>query len=507
MNWLGRVTMATTAGIAAFQRSYADPGGVGGSPLSALAVTSRLSKYDLLWSYYNNSIFDTLARWDYYLSNNRLYRHTRSVYNPARRLVDFYAGTVYPGMLTHDADNLPDGTVIAIPFTDMVRPSLRQAVGQIWKWSNWQTNKGVMVRYGAATGDVLVEVMDDVDKGKVWLDVRWPGMVTDLILDAMGNVKAFTVEYDYEDRTNPENPTIRKYKREVDKDWYRTYRDDVPYGYDGPEAWQNPYGFVPAVWVKHLDVGGDHGEPAMRNLGKWDELNALASHALDFTHRVLQTPILVSGDNIQSLTPDDNSETPNTPRQRTDIPILRGPNGAEIDAVEPPPGENLAHIEHLLAEIERDHPELTMWSALRKLSQVTGPGISRLFGDVEIYVNDARAAYDQQCIKLFQMAVAVAGMRQSEGDWGELNPGQQKFIDFDLDSYDKGDLDIEIAPRELVPLGKWEKIQVERAQVALEKEQNEATMPSGDQAVQIAQRLRMRGATEGALQTQNGPTP
>jgi hypothetical protein len=84
------------------------------------------------------------------------------------------------------------------------------------------------------------------------------------------------------------------------------------------------------------------------------------------------------------------------------------------------------------------------------MSQVTGPAAARLVGDVAGKVSEVQAAYDLQSMKLFQMSVAIAGMRANAGDWGMLSRQQQKFLPFNLDSYALGDLDMAIMPRPLV---------------------------------------------------------
>jgi len=48
------------------------------------------------------------------------------------------------------------------------------------------------------------------------------------------------------------------------------------------------------------------------------------------------------------------------------------------------------------------------------------------------------------------MIVAIGGFRANSGAWGTLNRQQQKFKPFDLDSYQRGDLDISIMPRPLL---------------------------------------------------------
>lgn len=483
-----KIGMATKAAYNTFLRVYGDPEG----EQTRFEFEDRAGRYRLLWHYYQNSVFEDLATWTAYKARYKLYRHTRSIYNPGQRLVDFYAGIVYPGALSMDASRMPHGATIAIPLAEDTNPQLRTAIGQLWQWSNWQTNKALMVRYGAALGDVLVEVIDEVDNGKVYLSVVWPGLVTDLRLDEQGNVKMYTLEYDYIGEGN-ERYT---YRREIDGESIRTYRNNEPHAYEGvPAQVANPYGFAPAVWIKHKEIGGDHGEPAMRNLGKLDELNGLASHALDQAHRILAAPIIVSGKNISTLAAatgkqGSTAELPVPEQDRESIKILRGED-ASVATLQMDPGETLLHIDKLMGEIERDHPEITMYHELRQMSQVTGPAAERLFGDVEIYVNDARAAYDTQSIKLFQMAVAIGGWRAGMGDWGRmLNQQQSAFLPFDLDSYTAGDLNLEILPRPLIPATRREALELERLEQGIENDRQGATMAQG-----VADRLRL--ATQG----------
>lgn len=482
----GKLSMATSAAITTFLRVYTDPEG----EQTRQQFERRQGAYRMRWQYYLNSAFEDLAKWTAYKSRYRLYRHTRSIYNPARRLVDFYAGIIYPGMLTDDASRLPDGTPIAIPFPTDTDPAIRTAIAQLWQWSNWQINKSLMVRYGAALGDVFVHVVDDVDGGKVWPEVLWPGLIADLDLDERGNVQSYALEYDYE-----ADGQTYTYRREVDRDAIRTFRNGEPFAYDDvPPVLENPYGFVPAVWVKHVDLGGDHGESAMRNLGKWDELNSLAAHALDQAHKVLAAPLLVAGEGVRKLADPQakraaTAELTQPELDREAINLLTASPGSRIEAAQLPEGEALAHIERLLTEIEADHPEIVMFNRLREMSQVTGPGAARLFGDVEIYVNDARANYDTQSIKLFQMALAIGGMRASSGDWGpSLTNQQEKFRPFSLDSYAAGELDFSIEPRPLITPTAQERINEERQRLALENDRrglNEINQPQA-----IANRLR-----------------
>jgi hypothetical protein len=82
------------------------------------AFKLRRDNYPVLWAYYSNELFDTALnpQWAGYRTTYNLYRQIRPIYNPTRRLVDFYAASVWPGVLSEDGLELPDGMPIAVPF-------------------------------------------------------------------------------------------------------------------------------------------------------------------------------------------------------------------------------------------------------------------------------------------------------------------------------------------------------------------------------------------------------
>src|SRR5437588_7558115 len=103
-----RLGLSNTLGQ--FRRVYTNPAQPGGG-----SVTGLQPYYALLWQYYENSAFENLGSWASYKGQHRLYRQMRMIYNPARRLADFYSGHVYPGLLAADETGLPEGTTLAIP--------------------------------------------------------------------------------------------------------------------------------------------------------------------------------------------------------------------------------------------------------------------------------------------------------------------------------------------------------------------------------------------------------
>jgi hypothetical protein len=425
------------------------------------------SAYALLWAYYNTSLFDrsimTYERgasawniWSAYKQHYTLYRDIRLIYNPVRRLVNFYAGQVYPGVLSIDGKKLPDGVPLAIPFSEDTPDTLKAAIAQFWQWSNWQSRKTVMIRYGAALGSALVELVDDLERGVVSSEIIWPGFISHMDLDPAGNIKEYHLQYLSQDEESGRTYTYRK---EVTKETFRYFKDDEPFSYNGQGSTiPNPYGFVPAVWVKHEDVGGIQGSPAIAgSLGKVDELNNLVSHAHDQVHKVIGAPmVLWTSTNVRNMFSAQkrgvSEDEPVPTSDQENMMILKGSSDGHVDSLAGnlPLGEVILYVDRLLGEIEQDHPELVFYKELRAMSQVTGPAASRLVGDVANRVSEAAANYDQASQRLFQMAVAIGGMRASSGAWGQLNRQQQKFLSFNLDSYERGDLDFEIMPRQVL---------------------------------------------------------
>lgn len=455
-------------------------------PGTADDIRSRLN---FLWSLYDNSAFEGIAAWANYRQNHVLYRNIRSIYNPTRRLVNFYVAQVYPGVLSEDAAKLPDGIQIAIPFSEDTDDKLKTAIAQFWQWSNWQSNNKLMVRYGGATGSCLVEIVDNVERGKVTTAVRWPGLLTDrakddspsLVLDDVGNVKFYALEYE----TTDEKGETYTYRKEVSQESFTEYRDEKVTSEE-----QNPYGFVPAVWCKHIDEGwgvdgeGVYGAPAISgSIGKIDELNGLASHTHDHIDKVIESPGIISSDGgvgrigeqadaikaSRVVTDEFATASARSSLKTLQRLLLKAPKGASwvpltgnLD-----PDQVIPHMDKLILEIEHDFPELGMYQELRKMNEVTGPGAARMMGDVYSRVLEVSSNYDTQSIKLFQMAAAIGGFRYRENrdGWRMRTEAQAKFQFFDLDSYARGDLNMAIMPRPLIPLTEADSIELTGARL------------------------------------------
>jgi hypothetical protein len=179
----------------------------------------------LLRAFYANTIYEDVAAWQPYRSRYRLPRALRSIFNPTRRAVDFYSGAVYPGAWTEDARPTPTGRPCAIRFSPMDlsdRPELVLATMQFLDWGNWSAERMVYVREGAKIGSVFVQILDDLDSGKVRPEIVPLEDLAKLDLSPGGNVKAFTIEYQAIDQDG----TSYRYRKEVNRDSIMIWRND-----------------------------------------------------------------------------------------------------------------------------------------------------------------------------------------------------------------------------------------------------------------------------------------
>lgn len=470
--------MATNAAWESFKSVWTQ------APDEQVGFVARPEWYTHLWSYYDNTVFETAATWQIYATQQKagLYRHIRPVYNPTHRAVEFLVGAVYPGVLSEDGDSLPDGVPLAIPFAKDTDDTIKTGVAQLWQWSNFQAQMHQIVRFGGALGNVLVEVIDDFERGKVYYQVCWPGYIKDLTLDLSGNVQHYDIEYRYRD---PDDGKIYVYRKIVTQERIITLRNGERYSYNGnPAEYANPYTFVPAVWIKHRETGQVHGAPLMDgSYNKIARMMAQASLIHDQVQKAVGGPIVLwtgATFSTKQLMPLSGMAVVNRPdgseramQDHEGVLMLKGPADGRVESLlgDLDLGSAMTVLTDLQTELENDQPILRMWKELRAMTQVSGVAALRLIGDASSIVYEAQAQYDRGLIALFQMGLAIAGWRTQNGWYGEggLTRQQRKFAPFNLDSYKRGDLDMAIMPRPLLPISGPEKVADQTAQFGMIK--------------------------------------
>jgi len=473
---------------------------------------SRIFRYHFYSSYYNNMAYRDISRFaNTYKRSFKLYKHIRGIYNPVARLVDMYVAKTYGGSLDYDA--LEGG---AIPLTG-ADERLKDAIRQVWLWSNWGNVKSLYVRTGAQLGDVGLWVVDDREAQKVRIEVLHPGKIKSCDFDAVGNVKRVRFEFNMT-RPDVNNGQEFTFAMDVDQEHFATYMNGQPYGFDAagmdeaaPE-WANDYGFVPLVIVQHKDVGQTWGGSVFHaSIGKIDELNDAASLVNDSVRKNV-TPIwYIAGAQASDLKPsgqlDDDTSTSDPTAQRDKLPMIYSskPDSAPIAMV---PNVDIAsaltNINAILLEIERDMPELSM-HRLREGGQLTAPGVRAAYSDAIDKIIEARGNYDDGLIRAQKMAVTIGGLR-----------GYDNMRGYTLTSFADGALDHWIAERPVIDdtLTKQERLAAlmglpeKPAQARLVLEELEYTTTRIDEIIaeiETALEQQTRAAVRGMAEAWFGP--
>lgn len=422
----------------------------------------RWTLYERNWEFYRNTAFEDLSRWEEYMTDRGLYEETRIIYNPMRRLVEFYAGRLYPGQISTDGTKLPYSVRNAVPFTLETSEAIKRASAQVMEWSRWQVKKSVWVRRTAAQGVTILEVVDDVERGQVRLRIWEATKIKDYRLNQAGNLDWYWLKYEARDEGTGE---IYWYERRVTRTAVTEYRND-----EVTKVTPSSYGFVPAMLTFHKDVGTDFGADVFEgDYVRLEELNSVATHGLDNLHKNIDPSIILWTDTRlkQALQKANDTQSTGGARggetsggdwefvQSRDFKIIRGGAGGRSEPLVGRLASNevIEHLKFLTEQIEKDHPELVYYDKLREMDYVSGPGARALVGDTESNFLEAQANYDEALARALEMALAIGGQRlaQGEGGWNRGSAKQQNLKGFDLESWERDELNVGIEQRPLLP--------------------------------------------------------
>jgi hypothetical protein len=427
--WSNTVTRFSAA-ISAFM----NPDGI----LGQMSVNDRIALYTLAWNYYRSRQFSSeVADWTTYLNERGLYKHTRLIYNPVPSIVDFYVDNIWKS--DDETRKLNDSLVT--PLAANTEPNIVDAVAVLDLWSNFDSEKQKIKRYTAATGNCLLEMIDDNEREKILQKTVWAGFVKEFELNETGDLQSYILEYDVWDY---ELKRSYKYKKEVDKVSFRYFRDDRQY-----DEVENFYGYCPAVWFKHIDDGSDYGLPACNHLEKVNEVNSLASHLHDNIHKDIESAKVLGFDadpsTIQYLSGSETAD----PRLDRILYAIKGnvsmsdlSGDLKLDEAKP-------YLEMLIASFTDDYPELQAAAVIKENSQLSGAALERMLTPAQNRLDNAQGYYNRQLIKFRQMQISAAGWRTRNG-WLNDTPQQQVFAPFNLDSYEKGKIDFQLKQSRLI---------------------------------------------------------
>ena len=442
------------AGTRAFREAYLSAGGTGEAWSD---FDARQTRYAILWAYYESTAYRTfLQPWaTKYVQDYALYKYVRNIYNPSARLAEVWVQFLVGGLLDEGADNkgaLP--IVLPAGVLKETAAALRSAIAQVWRDSVWQVNKSIWARYGVVKGDTAIKVIDDTKRAKVYFEVIRPESVKALTRDPFGNVKRYELE---EERDDPRASKTGKVKyTEIGERvagegessggegvvQFKTLLNDAPYAWNGIAAeWEENYGFVPFVAVKHIDVGFDWGwAEAQTSLSKFREIDNQASALNDQVTKAVKAPFMINAKKptvdvkIQGAQP--TAERPEPGKEEMPILYVPDPNARAQSLVTDLNIEAVSqHIGMMLEHLERDYPELQA-DVFKLGNDASGRALRTLREPVEARVMERRAAYDDALVRAHKMALSIGAQR-----------GYGGFGAFNAESFNAGELNHSIGAR------------------------------------------------------------
>lgn len=248
----------------------------------------RLIRYNLLWAYYENTMYDSdiLASLDASAAKRAqevLYTYVKPVFNVCTRAVSVDVGSV-----------LADPVRVTSEL-----PGIEQAIVDTWKRSKFQARLNRMLRYGSAYGDAYLRLYDETSgKPKIMLH---PPTEMDIEVDPHDpdQIERAILTYNYF-----EGDKRCDYRMEITADAYYTFLDDEPTTFDGYPApeWENALRVVPVVPVRLLDYGDVYGAPTFHSvLPQLDAVNEVASQLAQIVRMHADPQLVAYGMEKQNL--------------------------------------------------------------------------------------------------------------------------------------------------------------------------------------------------------------
>ncbi len=410
---------------------------------------ARRLRYAILWAFYQNTIYRNINTWaTAYRTEYSLYKYTRPIYNPTRRLANFWKTHLQGGRLTMD-EKVKSFKFLPIEFGEKAEAKLLfPAIQKLWEWSNWLRQRSLYYLYGPVLGDVGLKIVDDIDREKVYIEIVHPGTVEDVVLDPFGNVKGYTIT---EQRIDPDSPNKTAwYKEVVSRDeekgsptvFYKTFKNNVLFDWSGDSSdksnggeWQIDYGFVPFVWVNHVSNGLAYGESEIHsNRVLFHELDDMASALNDHVRKSLNSPKLFTGikkrSSISAATSDSFTDRPDPGRENIIALYTGNENAKALSLIEPLDYDGVIRdVELMLNNIEKEYPELRLDALEAEGKPLSGRALKIAREPTQTKGDEYRVPYDAGLVTAHQMGIAIAGFRK-----------YKDFKKFNLKSFEAGRL-------------------------------------------------------------------
>lgn len=384
----------------------------------------------------------------------RLYSGIKPLYLPLMRAVHIDAGII-PGDWA---------------FPNEAPPAWDEARDLLWAWSEWATRGVLYVHYSAMYGVTGIKIADIRDERRVVMDPIDPAtfmLIYGRQYDQTPEM-ALVIEA-REDRTGE-----FEYAEAITRDSIRTYRDGVPFGFDGRDPeYMNELGFVPFVEARHIETGAALGDCTYADaIPMLNEVNELASYLADVIKKHAEPQWVVAGAEASELVKSGDNVW-FLPQGASVQPVVAGIDIAGV----------LAFVQEIAQNVKDALPE-TAFDELRRKDQIATATLELQLMDLVLKVKRIRPNLDAGMVTALRMA-AEAAATMGIGDLADL-------LDDDLTLDDQRPvlpMDPETAMRlELQEIELEREKQLERGKVIDAEDRRDEQEPEEDQPDQAADR-------------------
>lgn len=383
--------------------------------------------------------------------------------NATHGVVEFYPATLWPG-------TLPDALPIELDEDNPYPDAVRDAIHQVWEWSNWESRKQVYARNAAMLGDSLIKVATRQNSAgqtdAVYLQLIEPDYLTDFDIDERDyltfirldiprqrRVDGKTEQYIHTEVWDKASGTYRVWEHKIpgrELDQLGTPTEELDY------AAEFGYDFLPFVHSKFIDVGDKRGLAAVTpSLVKLHEASRMASRLHDVAFQYQKPDMVLYSD----LTDEDGNTLP---------PPIINDNGGPLEMAEAmfhrlPSGWKLqhlianlpymAHLEILNAHwehiLQTDLPELAYYR-IADSRELTGRAIRFMLTAAIARATEARANAEAALARANQMALTIGSLAGLPG------------FDFADDAYEQGHFNHWFAERSVIPAAEDEEAAIDK---------------------------------------------
>ena len=418
----------------------------------------------------------------------------RPIYNPATRVVEFYADMLWPG-------TLPKALQISAENEAIIDP-----IQQVWKWSNWSIEKDTCARWYAMFGSMFLKVQTNQDNSRVYLQNIKPRYVTDMDLDERGFITWLRIDLPQTTR-NAEGKLESIQRTEVwEPDRYRVWlhkrTPETPLTELGSTIADQPtsaFGidFVPIVYQPFRSNGDERGIGAFTlYIDKLDEVARMATRLHQTLYRYGR-PIMATirphlgGDNrpLPAVQIGEQQADGSRKLNLDDDDILNLPGASDIRSLVPDIdyAQSLAILQDQLAQLGRDMPELA-YSRIAESTELSGVAIAYLLDGAISKLESARGNAEAALVRAHQMALTIG---QNVG-----------LFDRSIGTFDNGDFEHEFAPRSVLSAPEMEQAQTIQAYTSAGVPMQVAAKRIGWSEQEIEETVKVKDEHERKMQEQ-----